>query len=265
MKIIIELTLLVSFSCCIFVLSIVGKVVRVHPRFCFLGGLFGGCISLVYPLFDFGRWGVALFIGVTLAVNLICFKYTTFKSYLERWLLICFLTFLFGGSCLAIENFFGKVSLFGVVGVSLVVYLISKWLILYRQRREIISKFTYKVILKDRGEELSLDGFLDSGNMLYDTITKKPIMLVDFEVFHKLYSNISYINVLTKSFDEKSVKNGHYIAVNSLSAGTRMLVFSVEEAFIGENRRVKEPMLGLSLSGFEKSFGRNVLLHGELV
>lgn len=266
MKIIIELTLLVSFVCCLFVLSITARVVKVQPRLSFLGGLVGGVVSLIYPLFNLGRWGVlSLFLSVTSCVNLICFKYTSFKSYLERGFLICLLTFLFGGCCLAIENFFGWVSLLGVAGVSLVTYLIIRVLIRYRQRQEIINKFTYKVVLKDRGEEFSLEGFLDSGNLLYDTITKKPIMLVDFEVFHKLYSNISYINVLTKSFDEKLVRNGHYIRVNSLSAGAKMFVFSVEEACIGDKRLVKEPMLGLSLSGFEKSFGRSVLLHGELV
>ena len=71
--------------------------------------------------------------------------------------------------------------------------------------------------------------------------------------------------MLTKTFDERKVKNGHYIKVNSLSAGASMFVFSVEEAVVGESRMVKEPMLGLSLSGFEKSFGRNILLHSELV
>lgn len=266
MKIIIELTLLVSFSCCIFVLSIVGKIVKAQPRLSFFGGLLGGIISLIYPLFNVTGVGLfVLFLSLTSCVNLLCFKFTTFKSYLEREILICLLTFLLGGSCFAIENFFGKVSLFGVVGISLVTYIIAKWVIKFRQRQDIIANFTYSVVLKDRGEELFLEGFLDSGNMLYDTITKKPIMLVDFEVFHKLYSNISYINILTKTFDEKRLTNGHYIKVNSLSAGASMLVFSIEEATIGDRRRVKEPMLGLSLSGFEKSFGKSVLLHGELV
>lgn len=266
MKVVIELSFLVSFSCVTFVLSLVVKIVKEQFRFWLLGGLFGSTISLIYPIFNVsGVWLGLLFLGTTLCVNLICFKYINLKKFVEKWTLTCLLTFLYGGCCLAIENFLGRISLYGVAGVEFVIFLIIRAGIRFRQRQNIIQSFTYRVVLKDKGEELCLEGFLDSGNMLYDTITKKPIMLVDFDVFHKLYSNISYFNVLTKTFDEKLIRDGHYIKVNSLSAGASMLVFSVEEAIVGDERRVKEPMLGLSLSGFEKSFGKSVLLHGELV
>ena len=266
MKIIVELTFLVSFSCSLFVLSLVAKVTKDKLWFSWLGGIFASVISIIYPLFHIEKLMLALlFVATTACVNLICFEYKSLKRFLEREALIAFFTFLFGGACLAVQTFLGSISLYAVTGVSLVVFLSVKTVLRLRQRQAIIDKFTYSVTLKNKGEEFRLEGFLDSGNMLYDTITKKPIMLVDFDVFHKLYGDIPYFKVLTKTFDENLVKNGHYIKVNSLSAGARMFVFSVDEAKIGEDRLVVEPMLGLSLSGFEKSFGRGVLLHSELV
>ena len=266
MKIIIELTLLVSFSCTFYVLSLTSKLTKEPLRLGLLGGTLASIVSLIYPLWNVEKWALGvLFLGTISCINLLCFKYVNFKRYLERLALMAMLTFLLGGCCLAIENFFGQISLFVVAVVTAITFALTKAVIRFRERQNAIEKFTYSVVLKDKGEKFSLSGFLDSGNMLYDTITKKPIMLVDYEVFHKLYSDIPYFKVLTKTFDERKVKNGHYIKVNSLSAGASIFVFSVEEALVGENRRVKEPMLGLSLSGFEKSFGRNILLHSELV
>lgn len=266
MKVIIELTLLTGISTTLLVLILTSKRTRQPLRFTFLGCVFASCIGLVYPIFDMsGICLFLLFISTLSCVNLLCFKYGKFALFLEREVLMCFFTFLFGGGCMAIQRFLGDISLLCVNIVCICIFAIGRGVLKFRQRREIIDKFTYSVLLKNKGEEVICEGFLDSGNMLYDTISKKPIMLVDFDIFHKLYSNISYFNVLSKTFDENLVKNGHYIKVNSLSVGASMLVFSIDEVVVGENRRVKDPMLGLSLSGFEKSFGRSVLLHSELV
>ena len=44
-----------------------------------------------------------------------------------------------------------------------------------------------------------------------------------------------------------------------------MLVFSVDEVVVGGEKSFSNVMLGLSFSGFEKSFGKNILLHCDLV
>lgn len=264
--IVIEETLFVGFVCSFLTLSLVEKLTKECLRLGILGGLIGGVIGLIYPLFNVsGLWLLPLFLATISLINIICFKYLNFKDFLEREVLISLITLLFGGGCLAIENFFGRISLIVVSGVCLGLFILIKWTLKIRAKREVIDKFTYPVMLKNGDDKIEVEGFLDSGNMLYDEITKKPIMLVDFDVFHKFYSDISFLHILTKAFDESKIKNGHYVKVNSLSAGKSMLVFSVDEALVGEKRRIKEPMLGLSLSGFEKTFGRSILLHSELV
>ena len=66
--------------------------------------------------------------------------------------------------------------------------------------------------------------------------------------------------------DEKGLKNGHYINVNSAVKGGKMLVFSVEKMIIknGEIEKSYENVcLGLSFSGFDKAMHSAVLLHSS--
>ena len=112
------------------------------------------------------------------------------------------------------------------------------------------------------------EGFLDSGNLLYDPITKKPVILISYDVFSKLYDNVNYLNAFMKKIDLKNFKNGHYIKLNTVASGTQILVFSVNNVLLegqGVNKKYEDIMLGLSFSGFEKAFGKKILLHGSLI
>ena len=109
------------------------------------------------------------------------------------------------------------------------------------------------------------EGYLDSGNVLYDTITKKPIILVTFDVFNKLYQNINYINALTKNFDKSIIKDGHFIKINGVGSGTSILVFTIDEMLINNDKSFKDVAVGLSFSSFDKSFGKKILLNNVLI
>ena len=114
----------------------------------------------------------------------------------------------------------------------------------------------------DGDKVIKEEGYLDSGNVLYDTITKKPIVLVTYDVFHKFYEDVSLMSLITKDVSSCSIKNGHYIKINSVGKGTIILIFTVDQLKVeGDERMYKNVALGVSFSGFEKSFGKNVLLH----
>ena len=53
--------------------------------------------------------------------------------------------------------------------------------------------------------------------------------------------------------------------ISSVGGKGKILVFSVDEVKVGEDKVFKDVMLGLSFSGFEKSFGKNVLLNYEMI
>ena len=120
-------------------------------------------------------------------------------------------------------------------------------------------------MLKDGDKIVYEEGYLDSGNVLYDSITKKPIILITFDVFNKLYQNINYINALTKNFDKSKVKDGHFIKINSITSGTSILVFTVDEIVLNSEKSFKDVAVGLSFSEFDKSFGKKILLNSALI
>lgn len=266
MEIIVEISLFINLFLNSFILKLTGFFLRERTRLWFVSAIFGTLISLISPLFSLPFYSkILLQISVSFIMICISFNYKSFK----RFALICAVfvltTFIFGGGCYALQNIVGQFPLFVVVIFSTFIYFVAKVVIHIQHKANIIKNFTYKVVLKDGKTEVTEEGFLDSGNMLYDTITKKPIILITFDVFHKLYNNISYLSAFTKKFNESSIKNGHYIKINSVGSGTSILVFTVDEISIGENKSFKNVMLGLSFSGFEKSFGKNILLHSELV
>jgi len=50
--------------------------------------------------------------------------------------------------------------------------------------------------------------------------------------------------------------------INGIGKGTNMLIFTIDELTLeGQEKSFKNVSLGLSFSGFEKSFGKKVLLH----
>ena len=128
-----------------------------------------------------------------------------------------------------------------------------------------IDKFTFAVTFIDNGKTFYEEGYLDSGNVLFDSITKKPIILVTFDVFHKFYSNINYINAYTKNYDKSLIKDGHFVQIKGVGSNSSILVFRVDEVHVGNDRHYKDVALGLSFSGFDKSFGKRVLLNNALL
>ncbi len=263
MEIVIEESIAINLFLNFLILKVTARVVGKKERLVLLSSLIGSLFALFAPIWKLTAViKLCLIICVALIMTLISFKYKSFKSYLVNLAVFLMATFLFGGGCLAMQQTFGSYPIFVVAIISAVIYiaLLIVFKIVSHYKR--IKKFTYKLTFKDGDKIVNEEGYLDSGNVLYDTITKKPIVLVSFDVFHKFYENISYISLLTKDFNSSSIKNGHYIKINSVGRGTSILIFTVDELQVeGNERKYKNVALGLSFSGFEKSFGKNVLLH----
>ena len=265
MKVYIELTLFICVIINSLILKTTSLLLREKCSLFFLSSLFGGVAALFFPSIS-NNIIVKIFyiICVLNIVLLISFEYLSFKNFLIRIAAFSLCTFLYGGGALALQNIFGKLPLFIVVFIGTIIYLISTIIIKILHKEGIIENFTYKIKIKSNNCELEEEAFLDSGNMLYDSLTKKPVILIDFQLFNKLYKDITLENIITKTFNESSIKNGHYIKINSIGRGGSLFVFSIDELCIENTKIYKDVMAGLSLSGFEKSFGKNILLHSEL-
>lgn len=261
MKIIIEESLTINFFIIFCILRFTALLTRQKGRFIILSSLFGASVACAYPIFNIDGIVKYLLLFFSLClITITSFEYMGFKKYLLIFMIILLSTFCLGGACLALETAVGSYPLFiaAIIGIVLlgVVGLVTKAL----RRNNNNKKFTFKLTLKDGGNVVEEEGYLDSGNVLYDSITGKPIVLVNFDVFHKFYNDISYLDARLKKINSSSIKNAHYIKINSIGQGTSMLVFTIDELLI-DGKFFKNVSLGLSFSGFEKSFGKNILLH----
>ncbi len=267
MRIEIELSLIINIFLNSLILNLSAAVLKERARLFVLWAALGAIIAIISPLFALPFYSkILLEVFTCFLLSSLTFKFTSWKRFFVICAVVTLITFLFGGASYALQSAIGQFPLFVVAIVGAVIYTIAKMILLHQQRRNKIDNFSFKVIIKDGGKVLQEEAFLDTGNMLYDTITKKPIMLVTFDVFHKLYSNISFLSAFTKKTENCSIKNGHYIKINSIGSGTSMLVFTIDELLVGEEEKsFKNVAIGLSFSGFDKSFGKKILLHSELV
>ena len=127
-----------------------------------------------------------------------------------------------------------------------------------------IKSFTYSVKIKANGKVVEESGYLDSGNVLLDEITKAPIILINFEVFQRLYQDISLVSLLAKQ-NLTQLNCAHYVKINSVGSGSKILAFVADEIQLNGKKVFKNPTLALSFSGFEKSFKANVLLNSQMI
>lgn len=265
MEILIEQTLLINCFQNVLILNLTSIFTKQKAKLPLLVSFFAGTFALITPLFNLkGLLNILFQFSVCMAIVSISFNFKSFKKFLYIFFSFYMFTFLLGGACFAFEQAVGQFPLFIVSIVSLILYFIVKFVIFYHNRLLRIKSFTFKVTIKANGQEIDEIGYLDSGNILIDNITKSPIVLINYDVFNKIYKNISLVSVIAKQID-KNVNCGHYLQVNSIGSGKKILVFVGEELILNNEQVFKNPVFGLSFSGFEKSFNANILLNSQML
>ncbi len=265
----IEFSLFINLTINFFILFLTALFLKEKAKFIWLSALVGGIIAVILPLFalpSYAKLLTQVFVSVLLVS--VSFNFKSFKRFCQIYSVFLGLSFLFGGGCYAISSTFGQLPLLVVLAICLVIFLVSKSIFKMRLRQKHIEDFSFKVKIFNDGKLVEEEGFLDSGNLLYDPITKKPVVLINFDIFKKLYENTNYLSAYLKKTDLTTLNNAHYIKLSTIASGTQILVFSVGKVDIcgnGVTKEYKNMMLGLTFSGFERSFGKNILLHGEII
>lgn len=260
MKIVLEETIIIGLFLNFLILKTT-SFMTCKARLKFLSSLVGVVISLVAPLYKLHAvLKIVVLVFTSIIMVLISFKYNGFKNFVLILSIFFLSTFLYGGACFAVNELVGSFPLFVVALIGIATYALYSCAYRIVSHRNRMKNFVYKLKIRDGEKMIEEEGYLDSGNVLYDTITKSPIVLVNFDVFSKLYKDIPYLALITKKINSSSIKNGHYIKINSIGRGTSLLVFTVDEMNV-EDKCYKNVSLGLSFSGFERSLGTNILLH----
>ena len=263
----IEYIFIENFIITFFIISCTSKLLlNEKSKTSILGALLGTIVAILSPLFNLNIMSnVILTIVTAILICTTSFNFKGIKQFFLTLSLFLMVTFTFGGCTEVLKQSLGEITLLSLLFSSFVLFIIFKIVTNHLHKKRIIHNFSTKVVIVDGGKKIEEQGYFDSGNLLYDPITSKPICLITHQVFSKLYGG-DLLSLFLKKIDEKSLKNGHYISINSAVKNGKILVFCVEKLIIfngKEEKNVKDACLGLSLAGFEKAMHSQVLLHSS--
>lgn len=261
MKIVVEYLFLESFLINFVVFKSTAMLLKERLRFVWISCILCAIATVCLPILRLSRAGTILFDAglIGLCAN-ISFKWKSLGRFLQLFASIFVCNFLYGGVCTYFERLFGIESvfvLFAVVEASFVMLRLANKLAF---RNKSVQQFKIKTTLCNQQEKVECFAFLDSGNFLSDSLTDKPVSLINLKVFCKLFPQASVKKLLGGEFVEMGLRNAHYIDFGTLNAKNQILVFEVERIVIGTNE-IEKAMVGLSLKEFD--FDSDVILHNN--
>lgn len=131
-------------------------------------------ILLFSFLFDYVTFNIIKIIGGILLI-FIAFKYSSKKRFIIMTCLYYILQF----------SFIGVLSIFNIKGCSVFVFLllICLLVLIYSKKNTLYNNKTYKIIIKLDDEYITLDGYIDTGNIA--SCNEYPIVFLDNKYFCK--------------------------------------------------------------------------------
>ena len=198
-----------------------------------------------------------------------------FKKNLFAYSVFLLLTAAMGGVCFGIvfllsgEIDSGFVQVYNAeipVGAVLLliwlVYLAVVKLVSQFERKRRLNNFVFKAEIFNEGKKTEFELFLDSGNTLIDPIFLKPVMIIDYSLFRRIF-NFPLEKLLTKNIKKEDISGSHYIDYGTVGSGGKMLVFEVEKVVVEngkEKKEIKNPVLGLTFSKLSSNFNCEALV-----
>ena len=232
--------------------------------------LFTACIlasilATIYPLFYLS--GILLIL-LKLCIGVIITAIAFNDKIFSKFIMFMIFTAIYGGLNVAIYYIiYGAITInnnfptYILLIMLLAIYYLVSLCIKVIQKQAAINNFVYKVRILDDKNQVETKAFLDSGNTLLDQ-DSTPILIINYSLFNKLYSDIQFDDLLTKNF--KTLKNPHYVKSAFASGGANLLVFCVDEVQIDINNSfkiLKNAKLGVSYAKFNKNFNCDMLLN----
>lgn len=225
--------------------------------------------------------GVAL-VGFKLLLSIlmvlcICTHPSLQKFFLAYLAFLC-LTFIIGGACLALALTIGEVFISEsgqvsytlalpmgfIIGIAFgLAYIIAK-LFVSLKNRLLRQNFMFSATLNG----FKIKAFLDTGNRLCDPATGKPITIISFEYFEKIFKDVSLATIILRKKCDK-LRDMHFIKANTIAPDARdIMVFCVDTLNLSQNKEkitIKNALLGLSFAGIGKSLDCGLLLNPLLL
>ena len=221
----------------------------------FLCSLLGAVLALVSPLLYFNAVLLTIYKIISgLLIFVLSTKFLSVKDFYRGVLFFFFITFLTGGAIIGVYNIFNiDYSLeICIATIILPVYLLSRCiesLIKYFYKRKNIESncFLSKITVKDKS--VSLKGFVDTGNMLYDGET--PVIIMHLKNAKKFFSILPKVK---------------YIPYQTVAGESKLLVIEKAkiEIYLDKQKHIiKSVSIGVSKQNIGTEYG--VILHPDLL
>ena len=254
MEIVVEYVLLQNLFIDLFIFKTTEKILKIKGRFFFLISLFASVFALILPLFHIsGAWSMVLkaFFGILLCS--LAFKFEKISSFLKIYVVFMFVTFLYGGVATFFVQSVGQIHTLIMLGIIFVAYLIMQYAVKFVNKRKNVENCCTEVILKNGEKELNCKGFLDTGNLLVDPLTNRPICIIGWKLFSHLETGVDLEDVLHPGGDAHMVQldDTHFMwctdegsqLLRSKEDGTQEVVLELPEQqwiVFGFGRRAEE-------------------------
>lgn len=177
------------------------------------------------------------------SIKLLTLFYVVFLSFTFVMGGFCFfIIYLFGGEVYSITNMSYNLPIsLGVIFIFLGIYvflLIQAIKVFYKKQK--LSSFYYDVILHIQDRKIKIKAYLDSGNLLQDSLTGLPILIVNFNTFNKIFNGkVNVFNFLKNTLNQTI--NGRYIDVSTISSNGKMFIVEPNRVEVKQdNTQLKE-------------------------
>ena len=197
-----DLVFLINFIMDFYILSGVKFLLRLDTKlYRIILGAFIGSLTIIILFFDISSLFLNL-IKILFSLLMILVSFGKYKL-INRLFYLYVVSIILGGSIYLINDTLGyDIDCFIFINngysINLIILIIISPLILffyikefYKLKKKLNTIYNVKIKLKNK--EISIEGFLDTGNMLIDPYFHRPIILLNKNLINLKYKKIIYV------------------------------------------------------------------------
>lgn len=266
MEIYIEYAILNNFIIDFIILFSVNLIIKSNANIfrILLGSFIGTCYAIIIPLFNISS--ILLQLSKIFICGVMVIASFGKTKFFLAYIMTILLTFAFGGGIIFLEYLFKK-SLFGEnyqlisIGVTEITLGIFLALLFFMRCNGVFTKntdtkeFFKKVEIEHNGKKIKIVGYIDSGNLLYDKVTNKPIAVASLSSMLPILDNINL-----EKLDTLYVKSVG-------DAGGQLRLVTVDKLIVysknGKNIH-KNQLIGLSYNIGGNAGEYQIILHPQI-
>lgn len=237
MKIYVDLIILINFIFDFILILTVSLILKrnVSIKKIILSSLLGG-LSIIILFIPFNNFTLFLFkVLISIIMVLTAFSFKNIKYTVNNIIYLYLVSFILGGFLYYLNNEFsykriGLIFFHKGVSINIVLALIISPIVLFlyvKQTKKLKNNYSkyYTVNIEFlNGKNISITGFLDSGNNLYDPYNKRPIILINKNILENYHPRCILVPCYTVNKEsmincfkiKKLVINGKVINQNVL-------------------------------------------------